>query len=90
MTEPWLREDGRRAFARAAVSTNTNHATEIDYGRIDADLLCLWGGADDEQPVADDHRLVEDIGGETVALDDAGHGWSRAARTPTAAASNRS
>jgi len=40
---PWRRGDGKRAFARAAVATNTNHTTEIDYGAIDADLLCLWG-----------------------------------------------
>jgi pimeloyl-ACP methyl ester carboxylesterase len=31
MTEPWLRPDGQRAFARAAVATNTNHTTEIAY-----------------------------------------------------------
>jgi pimeloyl-ACP methyl ester carboxylesterase len=73
MSEPWLRSDGRRAFARAAVATNTNHTTEIDYGAIDADLLCLWGAADEEQPVEDARRLVDDIGGDVVALDDAGH-----------------
>ena len=73
MTEPWLREDGRRAFARAAVATNTNHTTEIDYEAIDADLLCLWGAEDAEQPVEDADRLTEDIGGGVVALDDAGH-----------------
>ena len=73
MTEPWLRADGRRAFARAAVATNTNHTTEIDYETIDADLLCLWGAADAEQPVDDARRLVGDIGGEVVALEDAGH-----------------
>jgi pimeloyl-ACP methyl ester carboxylesterase len=73
MAEPWLREDGRRAYARAAVATNTNHTTELDYGAIDADLLCLWGAADGDQPVEDGHRLVEDIGGDVVALDDAGH-----------------
>lgn len=73
MTEPWLREDGKRAFARAAVSTNTNHTTEIDYGAIDVDLLCLWGAKDAEQPVEDGHRLTKDIGGKVVELDDAGH-----------------
>lgn len=73
MLEPWLRDDGQRAFARAAVATNTNHTTEIDYSAIDADLLCLWGTADTEQPVKDGHRLVDDIGGEVVALNDAGH-----------------
>ena len=73
MTEPWLRDDGQRAFARAAVATNTNHTTEIEYDAIDADLLCLWGAADEEQPVEDGRRLVDDIGGEVVALEDAGH-----------------
>ncbi|NHN49313.1 alpha/beta hydrolase [Halostella sp. JP-L12] len=73
MIEPWVREDGQRAFARAAVATNTNHTTEIDYETIDADLLCLWGGEDTEQPVEDGDRLAEDIGGEVIALDDAGH-----------------
>ena len=73
MTEPWLRADGRRAFARAAVATNTNHTTEIDYETIDVDLLCLWGAADAEQPVDDGRRLVDDIGGEVVALEEAGH-----------------
>lgn len=73
MPEPWLRDDGQRAFARAAVATNTNHTTEVDYGAIDADLLCLWGAGDAEQPVEDGHRLVDDIGGEVVALEDAGH-----------------
>jgi pimeloyl-ACP methyl ester carboxylesterase len=73
MTEPWLRADGQRAFARAAVATNTNHTTEIEYDAIDVDLLCLWGGADTEQPVDDGRRLVSDIGGEIVVLDDAGH-----------------
>ena len=73
MTEPWLRPDGRRAFARAAVATNTNHTTEIDYDAVDADLLCLWGAMDSEQPVDDGRRLVEDVGGDCVAVDDAGH-----------------
>ncbi len=73
MTEPWRRADGRRALARAAVATNTNHTTEIEYETVDADLRCLWGTEDAEQPVDDGHRLVEDIGGELVGLDDAGH-----------------
>lgn len=73
MTEPWLREDGQRAFARAAVATNTNHTTEIAYDQIDAELLCLWGAEDSEQPVEDGQRLVDDIGGELVGLEDAGH-----------------
>ena len=65
---PWLRDDGQRAYARAAVATNTNHTTEID-----ASLLCLRGADDAGQPVEDGERLVEDIGGELVALDDARH-----------------
>ncbi|MFU8869877.1 alpha/beta fold hydrolase [Natronococcus sp.] len=73
MTEPWLRSDGQRAFARAAVATNTNHTTEIEYDAIDVDLLCLWGAADAEQPVDDGRRLVDDIGGDVVALEEAGH-----------------
>jgi pimeloyl-ACP methyl ester carboxylesterase len=70
---PWLRPEGQRAFARAAVATNTNHTTEISYGEIDAELLCLWGAADAEQPIEDGKRLIEDIGGECVGLEDAGH-----------------
>ncbi|QSW99741.1 alpha/beta fold hydrolase [Haloterrigena alkaliphila] len=73
MTAPWLRDDGQRALARASVATNTNHTTEIEYDAIDVDLLCLWGAADEEQPVEDGRRLVDDIGGEVVALEDAGH-----------------
>ena len=73
MKAPWLREDGRRAFARAAVATNTNHTTEIEYDAIDVTLLCLWGAEDTEQPLADGERLVEDLGGELVALEQAGH-----------------
>ncbi len=70
---PWLRDGGRLAFARAAVATNTNHTTEIDYGSIDTALCCLWGAEDAEQPVEDGRRLVDDVGGELTALDGAGH-----------------
>ncbi|MBX0294258.1 alpha/beta fold hydrolase [Haloarcula nitratireducens] len=87
MTEPWLRAGGQRAFARAAVATNTNHTTEVEYDAVgdagtdggrasttgDADLLCLWGAADAEQPVDDGYRLAREVGGDVVALDDAGH-----------------
>ena len=59
--------------ARAAVATNTNHTTEIEHDEIDASLLCLRGADDAGQPVEDGERLVEDIGGELVALDDARH-----------------
>jgi haloalkane dehalogenase len=73
MKAPWLREHGRRALSRAAVSTNTNHTTEIDYGAIDADLLCLWGGADRMQPLAFGERLAEDLDGAVVELERAYH-----------------
>lgn len=73
MKTPWLREGGQRALARAAVATNTNHTTEIPYGEITADLLCLWGADDVLQPIEYGERLVEEVGGEVVALDEAFH-----------------
>ena len=73
MKAPWLRADGKRALARAAVATNTNHTTEIDYDEIDADVLCLWGADDVLQPLEYGERLAEDLGGKVVELDDAYH-----------------
>ena len=73
MKSPWRSDEGRVSLSRNAVATNTNHTTEIDYGAVDADLLCLWGAADGEQPVEDGRRLADDVGGEVVAFDDAGH-----------------
>ena len=74
MKYPWLeREGGKRALARAAVATNTNHTTEITYEDITADLLCLWAEADQMQQVEYGERLVEDIGGEMIRLDEAFH-----------------
>ncbi|PSP99018.1 alpha/beta hydrolase [Halobacteriales archaeon QS_4_70_19] len=73
MKAPWLREDGRRAISRAAVSTNTNHTMEIDYDAIEADLLCLWAEDDVMQPVEYGERLAEDVGGEVVRLSGAFH-----------------
>ena len=73
MKAPWLRADGKRALARAAVATNTNHTTEIDYGAIDADVLCLWGSDDVLQPLEYGERLAEDLGGRVVELDEAYH-----------------
>lgn len=73
MKAPWLREGGQRALARAAVSTNTNHTTEIRYGDITADLLCLWGADDVLQPIEYGERLADQVGGEIVALDEAFH-----------------
>ncbi|WP_435195178.1 alpha/beta fold hydrolase [Natronomonas sp. EA1] len=73
MKAPWLREGGQRALARAAVSTNTNHTTEIDYGAISAELLCLWAAADQMQPIAYGERLAEELDGDLQRLDDAYH-----------------
>jgi pimeloyl-ACP methyl ester carboxylesterase len=73
MKEPWLREDGRRALARAAVATNTNHTTEIDYDVIDSRTYCIWGADDRMVPVDYGERLAEDLGGEVVRLEDAYH-----------------
>lgn len=73
MKAPWLRDDGRTALARAAVATNTNHTTEIDYDAIDADLLCLWGEDDVMQPMDYAERLADDVGGEVVGLENAYH-----------------
>jgi haloalkane dehalogenase len=75
MKAPWLRDDGPRALARAAVATNTNHTTEIPYGDVTADTLCLWGEDDVLQPIAYGERLAEDVAGDTevVPLEDAYH-----------------
>lgn len=73
MKAPWLREDGQRALARAAVSTNTNHTMEIPYGDIEAQLLCLWAEDDVMQPVEYGERLADDVGGEVVRLSEAYH-----------------
>lgn len=73
MKEPWLRADGKRALSRAAVATNTNHTTEIDYDAIDADVLCLWAVDDVMQPIEYGERLAEELGGDVVELTDAYH-----------------
>lgn len=73
MKYPWLREGGKRALARAAVSTNTNHTTEIDYGAIDCPLLCLWAEKDVMQPIAYGERLADELGGEVEPVDEAFH-----------------
>jgi pimeloyl-ACP methyl ester carboxylesterase len=73
MKAPWLREGGKRAISRAAVATNTNHTTEIDYDAIEADLLCLWAEDDVMQPISYGERLAEDVGGEVVPLSEAFH-----------------
>ena len=73
MKAPWLVPEGKRALARAAVATNTNHTTEIDYGAIDADLLCLWGEDDVLQPIEYGERLAEEVGGDLHPLADSYH-----------------
>ena len=73
MKAPWLREDGKLALARAAVATNTNHTTEIDYDAIDADVLCLWASEDVMQPIEYGERLATDLGGEVAELTEAYH-----------------
>ena len=80
LTAPWLSKEGRTSLARCAVATNTNHTTEIDYGAITANLLCLWGADDAFQPIEYGERLVEEVGGEIVALDEAYH-WVMEDRT---------
>ena len=69
IAHPWDSEAGRVSLCRNAVATNTNHTTEIDYDRISADLLCLWGTDDVMQPLEYGKRLAEDVGGDVVELD---------------------
>ncbi len=73
MKAPWLRAGGKRALARAAVATNTNHTTGIDYDAIDADVLCLWGADDVMQPLEWGERLAADLDGRVEELADAYH-----------------
>jgi len=68
MVAPWDSEQGQVSLSRNAVATNTNHTTELDYGAIEADLLCLWGEDDSFQPLAYGERLAEEVGGEVVEL----------------------
>jgi len=73
LAAPWHSEEGITSLSRCAVATNTNHTTEIPYEDITADLLCLWGADDLFQPIEYGERLVEDLDGELVPLDDAYH-----------------
>ncbi|WP_335999329.1 alpha/beta fold hydrolase [Halorientalis halophila] len=66
---PWTDETGQLSLCRNAVATNTNHTIEIDYGAIEADLLCLWGADDVMQPLEYGERLADEVGGEVVELD---------------------
>ncbi|WP_129112886.1 alpha/beta fold hydrolase [Halegenticoccus tardaugens] len=75
MKAPWLSPEGRTALSRAAVATNTNHTTELDYAAITADALLLWGAEDVLQPISYAERLAADLTGDAdlVALDGAYH-----------------
>jgi pimeloyl-ACP methyl ester carboxylesterase len=80
MTTPWLRAGGKRALARVAVATDTNHTTEIDYDAIEAEVRCLRDADDVMQPRAYGERLAEDLDGSVVELADASH-WVVGDRT---------
>ncbi len=83
MKAPWLTDAGHVSLVRNAVSTNTNHTTEIDYGAITAETLLLWGADDVMQPYDYAERLATDITDATLEpLSDAYH-WVPADR-PTA------
>lgn len=73
MKYPWTRDGGARALSRAAVATNTNHTTEIDYGAVDCPLLCLWAENDVMQPIDYGRRLADDVGGRVEPLDESFH-----------------
>jgi len=82
MRAPWARDGGRPALSRAAVATNTNHTTDIDYGAITAETLCLWGADDVLQPIDNAERLADAVAADVtvVPLDDAYH-WVTHDRT---------
>jgi pimeloyl-ACP methyl ester carboxylesterase len=74
MKAPWLSDEGHVSLVRNAVSTNTNHTTEIDYGAISAETLLLWGEDDVMQPYNYAERLADDIAdAELAPLSDAYH-----------------
>jgi haloalkane dehalogenase len=74
MTTPWHSEEGVTSLVRNAISTNTNHTTEIDPGRIEAPTLLLWGADDQFQSIEWAERLQADIEtAELIGLDDANH-----------------
>lgn len=80
MTAPWNSEKGKISLSRNAISTNTNHTTEIDPAEIDAETLLLWGADDEFQPLEYAERLAENIDDAEVApLDGALH-WVMADR----------
>jgi len=74
MTTPWNSEAGVRSPVRNAISTNTNHTTEIDPATIEARTLLLWGADDQFQSIEWAERLEGDIEtSELIGLDDANH-----------------
>lgn len=81
MREPWKSAEGRLSLVRNAVSLNTNHTVELDYGAISAETLLLWGADDFAQPTDNANRLATDItDARVVELDGAGH-WVMEDRT---------
>ncbi len=74
MKRPWNSEDGVTSLVRNAVSTNTNHTTEIDPRDVTAETLLLWGVEDEFQPRRWAERLEDDVPDcELVGLDEASH-----------------
>jgi pimeloyl-ACP methyl ester carboxylesterase len=74
MTAPWNSETGVTSLVRAAVSTNTNHTTEVDPREVRADTLLLWGLDDEFQPVSWAERLEADVPScELVGLEESNH-----------------
>lgn len=74
MKTPWNSQAGVVSLVRNAVSTNTNHTTEIDPTDVTAETLLLWGVEDDFQAIEWAERLQDDIDGATlIGLDDADH-----------------
>lgn len=74
MATPWLSEEGVTSLVRNAVSTNTNHTTEIDPSDVTADTLLLWGADDEFQSIEWAERLEEEIEDATlVPIEDANH-----------------
>jgi len=74
MTAPWNSEEGVTSLVRNAISTNTNHTTEIDPQSITARTLLLWGVDDQFQSIEWAERLREDIGtADVIGLDEANH-----------------
>ena len=74
MTTPWNSEAGVTSLVRNAISTNTNHTTEVDPETIEARTLLLWGSDDQFQSIEWAERLQADIEtAELIGLDDANH-----------------